>query len=272
MLKVFTNLLILILLNNYYAESQTTHMSCPDIRNGVFYSYPMNTIDRWKSERNGDIQKEINIETGDTLIFKVSWDRDCEYKLKYQSGGKKLKKEELNMLKQYNFVYTVSEATPNYYIATTFLNEPNDYPISVDTMWNKERPVSHDRVVFTNLSPTDIRKIKLKDTSHFALLYVYRPSKFVCGGIGFPMYANNMLMCGFPAKGGGAFVFKVVKEGPMRLQGQHKQKKDFLDLNIRFGQKYYVRVDTKWSMARCIPYLLEKDKLKGEEGFIEAQY
>ena len=271
MLRLSTSLIILLLLNTPYAQSQTSPDACPGIQTGVFYSYPLNTADRWKSERTGDIQQEINLETGDTLLFKVSWGRNCTYTLKYMSGGKKISKEELALLKQYSLVHTVSESTPGYYIATTYLNEPNDYPISVDTMWNKEKTLIHDRVVFTNLSPADMRKTKLKDTSKFALLYVYRPSRFVCGGIGFPMYANNMLMCGFPAKGG-AFVFKIVKQGPMRLQGQHKQKKDYLDLDISFGQKYYVRVDTKWSMARCIPYLTEKDKLKGQEEFLEAQY
>lgn len=270
MLRLFTSFLFLVLSNIGYAQTQPTVGSCPDIQNGVYYSYPLNSNDRWKSERNGDIQQEINLETGDTLLFKVSWGRKCEYTLNYKSGGEKLKKEELAFLKQYKFVYTISEVTPNYYIAATYLNEPNNYPVSVDTMWNKERPVSHDRLVFTNLSAKDMRKARLKDTSQFALLYVYRPSKFKCSAIGFPLYANNMLMCGFP-ENGGAFVFKVLKQGPMRLQGQHKQHKDYLDLDIRFGQKYYVRVDTKWSIARCIPYLSEMENMKGQEEFLEAQ-
>ena len=153
------------------------------------------------------------------------------------------------MFKQNLYVSVVTQATPDYYVTTSYLESAKNYSIAVDIMWFAERNVSSDRVVFASLNPSEQRKAKLKDTSSFALLYVYRPSKFICSGVSFPMYGNDVLMCGFPEKGG-AYVFKVQKEGPIRLTGQHRQQKDYLDLDVRFGQKYYVRVDTKWSMSQ----------------------
>ena len=254
-----------------YASAQNDLPACQNVKEGIFYSYPTNANDNWKSVRTGDLQQEINLTTGDTILFQVSWPDKCQYSLKYKSGGKKLSRDVLTMFKQYAYVSVITQATPDYYITTSYLESPKNYPIAVDTMWNAERKVSSDRVVFSALSPSEQRKAKLKDTSSFALLYVYRPSKFICSGVSFPLYGNDVLMCGFPEKGG-AYVFKVQKQGPIRLTGQHRQNKDYLDVDFRFGQKYYVRVDTKWSMSRCIPFLMEKDKVKGEEEFIESQY
>lgn len=270
--KFFRSLLLGVLFFPFhYTSAQTDQPACQNLKNGSFYSYPANAADNWKSERNGDLQAEINLTTGDTIHFQVTWSGACQYSLKYKSGGKKLKREALTIFKQHTFVNVINSTAPDYYVTTSYIDAPTNYPIAIDTMWHSEQKVSTDRIVFLPLSAAEQRKAKLKDTSSFALLYVYRPSKFVCSGVSFPMYGNDVLMCGFPEKGG-AYVFKVLKKGPLRLQGQHRQKKDYLDLNIEFGQKYYVRVDTKWSMARCIPFLTEKDKEKGEEEFLEAQY
>lgn len=263
-------LVISLVLAQFAVKAQEVRESCPEIKDGTFYSYPANSNDQWKSERAGDVQKEINLVTGDTLFFKVNWEKNCSYTLKYQSGGKKLKREELEVLKQYAFVFTVSAATPDYYVSASYLESAKNYPVAFDTMWRQPRPVAANRVIFTNLNPAEQRKAKLKDTSQFALLYVYRPSKFMCSAVGFPLYANDILMAGFPPKGG-AYVFKLWRQGRLRLQGQHRQAKDYVDIDVRFGQKYFVRVDTKWSLARCIPFLVEKDKEKGEEEFLEAQ-
>jgi hypothetical protein len=263
------SLLFSSLLHSAFAQNDLP--ACQNVKEGIYYSYPTNVNDNWKSVRKGDLQQEINLTTNDTILFQVSWPDQCQYSLKYKSGGKKLGRDVLAMFKQYAFVSVITQATPEYYVTTSYLESPKNYPIAIDTMWNAERKVSSDRVVFRALSPAEQRKAKLKDTSSFALLYVYRPSKFICSGVSFPLYGNDVLMCGFPEKGG-AYVFKVQKQGLVRLTGQHRQNKDYLDVDIRFGQKYYVRVDTKWSLSRCIPFLTEKDKVKGEEEFIESQY
>ena len=215
------------------------------------------------------MQAEINKVTGDTINFQVAWKNNW-YSLNYKSGGKKLSRDVLRLFKEHTIVSVITNVTPTYYIATNYLDDPaTTYPISVDTLWYSEQIVSADRVKFKALTPTELRKAKLKDTSTFALLYVYRPSKFICSGIHFPLYSGDVLMCEFPEHSGG-YVFKVYKQGPLRLQGQHRQKKDYMDLDIRFCQKYYVRVDTKWSMARCIPFLTEKDIAKGEAEFADV--
>jgi hypothetical protein len=264
-------LFCLLILPFKQIAAQNGLTTCPNLKEGTFYSYPLNSNDNWKSIRNGTIQEEINLTTGDTLYFDVTWTGDCLYTLKYKSGGKKLDRQALAIFKQYSFVNVIQHTAPGYYVTTSYLDAATNYPISIDTLWHSEQKPSSDRIVFTALNAAGQRKAKLKDTSSFALLYVYRPSKFICSAVSFPMYGNDLLMCGFPEKGG-AFVFKIQKQGPLRLQGQHRQKKDYLDLDIRFGQKYYVRVDTKWSMSRCIPYLTEKEKEKGEEEFLEAQF
>lgn len=244
---------------------------CPDVKNGTFYSYPSNSKERWKSERSGSTQKEINLNTGDTIFFSVSWANACQYTLKYASGGEKLDKDMLALIKQHPLVSSITASTPDYYVTADYFDATTNYPYAFDTLWHKEQNVTPDRVFLTALSPAEIRKIKIRDTTQYAVLYVYRSSKFVCSKIPFPIYGNNVLMCGLSGNGN-AFAFKVTKQGPIRIQGQHNQKKDYLDVDVRFGQKYFVKVDSKWSAARCLPILTEVAKLQGEGEFAEAQY
>ena len=50
--------------------------NCEDIKNGVFYSYPKNVSKQYQLTRKGDIQKETDLITGDSSIWKVTWLND----------------------------------------------------------------------------------------------------------------------------------------------------------------------------------------------------
>ena len=88
--KLFRYMLLsLSILSFHCTLAQNDPAACHNLKSGTFYSYPPNVNDNWKSERNGDMQAEINLTTGDTLYFQVAWSGNCQYSLTYKSGGKK---------------------------------------------------------------------------------------------------------------------------------------------------------------------------------------
>ena len=96
-----TLLIIFLLAFPTIANCQTKSLTCADLKNGVFYSYPKNTSDRYFSIREGAVQREANLTNGDTTIWQVNWLTDCSYALKYVSGAKTAPKEVLDVLKKY---------------------------------------------------------------------------------------------------------------------------------------------------------------------------
>jgi hypothetical protein len=80
---------LFIVLTMQFAIAQKGNENCPDLRAGTFYSYPVNSNDNWKSERRGDYQTDINLTNSDTVVFKITWDNNCRYSLRYASGGRK---------------------------------------------------------------------------------------------------------------------------------------------------------------------------------------
>lgn len=253
------------------AFCQTATTGCSEVKEGIFYSNPKNSNDQWRSERKGTLQTEINLLTGDTSAWQVSWENDCQYALKYVSGGKQLKKEETAFLKEHTIVFAINAVNPDYYIISQYIDKAGNLPFMTDTMWRREIKNPTDKRLFSSITEKEIRKARFRDTSNYALLYVYRPSKLVCSFIDYPLFCNGMLMCNMAGKSA-AYVFKIWKEGPLRIEGQNNKHKDREDLDIQFGQKYYLHCNIRWNASRCTPYLSLVDKEKGEAGFLEAQY
>src|SRR4051812_10963077 len=107
-------LIVVLLLLSFTSRSQ--NQNCESLKNGTFFTYPKNTQEQWKTERNRDYQKETNLQTGDTSRWKISWQKDCRFTLKYISGGKDLKKEELAFVTEHILAFEINSETDDYYI------------------------------------------------------------------------------------------------------------------------------------------------------------
>jgi hypothetical protein len=242
---------------------------CSDLKEGTYFTYPKNTQDHWKSERTGNFQKETNLGTGDTSTWQVKWQNNCRYTMKYIAGGKDLKKEEQDFVHKHVLAFEINSVTPDYYIFSEYIDKVEKTPFLVDTMWRKEKTIVADKRVYMEVQYKDIRKMHFKDTSQYALLYIYRSSKLVCSLVDYLVTANDVAMCSMKTKT--AYVFKVTKEGKIHLTGSNGNKKSSVDLDIQFGNKYYLNCDIHWSMDRCIPDLSLTEKGKGEADFAAAQ-
>jgi hypothetical protein len=266
MKKPFYRLFLLLfstLIIQQIASAQKTN--CTDWKKGNFFSYPKNTNESWKSEREGNLQKEINLSTGDTSTWKITWQNECQYTLKFISGGN-FKKEELTFLKQNNLVFVITKSSEDYYVFNQYTDKVSKNPVFIDTIWKDERTSIKDKRFFSQIKPEDVRKMRFKDTSGYALLYVYRPGKFICSQIALSLNSNNVFMA--DVHNNSSYVFKILKEGPLYLTAGTANHKFKQSVDIEFGKKYYIMCDTKWTADRCKPLLFEEDKKVGELGFL----
>ena len=62
------------------AFSQT--LTCSDIKNGIFISFSKTDGSKTIDTRSGDVQKELNASTRETVLWDVEWINDCSYYLK----------------------------------------------------------------------------------------------------------------------------------------------------------------------------------------------
>ncbi len=251
-----------------FSQHQSFSQSCSDIKNGTFYSYPKNTNESWKIIRNGSTEKDINLITGDSSIWNINWQNECQYKMKYLSGGK-LKKEDANLFKNHELVLSVEVNNASYYLTDYYLDKKTKSPFLSDTVWKTER-VATDKRIFSELQPTEVRRLRFKDTSQYALLYVYRPGKFIGSLADFILKCQGVAMADMSNKS--AYIFKIWKEGNLQIIAQTINHQDRADEDIHFGQKYYLKCDIKLSLDNGgRPLINFVDKTKGETGFIEAQ-
>lgn len=262
------NCSLLILFSLLLLSHQQGFSQCNDVKNGTFYTYPKNSGERWKIIREGSTEKDINLATGDTSVWDVDWQNDCQYKLKYVSGGKP-KKEEAELFKKHVLVLTVEMNNPDYYLTNYYLDKKSKVAFLTDTVWKAERTVVN-KALFTEVQPIEVRRMKFKDTSQYALLYVYRSGKFVGSLVNYLLKCDGIAMASMGNKS--AYIFKILRPGTLHLVAQTINHDDRVDVDIQFGKKYYVRCDIKLTLdngGRPVIDLVENSK--GELGFLQAQ-
>ena len=162
--------------------SQATSLGCSDVKNGNFNYFPKGEGDQSVYIRNGTLQKEVTAARKETILWEVTWLNDCTYTLKYISRGEQWIKAEQDIFRKYVIVCQILSVTDDYYVYRTVLNKITNNTILTDTLWIKQRRSASnklvinppaDSIVSSRLNRTDISQTK------YAILYVYRPVKFL---------------------------------------------------------------------------------------------
>src|SRR5918993_35636 len=160
--------------------AQKDAVDCSRLRNGTFYSYPKNSNLSFRYERSDNTQKEINLTTGETAIYEITWDGKCNYSLKYQSGYKKLNSDVADFLENHKLIVKVVDVNSLYCAFEVHADKLKNPLLSSDTLWFSEKQNVPDNILFEPIKETSKDLQSFKDTSSYALLYVYRKGKFVC--------------------------------------------------------------------------------------------
>lgn len=242
---IFLMLYFLIIAASAFSQTLT----CSDVKNGVFISFSKTDGSKTIYTRSGDVQKELNASTRETVLWDLEWINDCSYYLKYNSGLEDKPKQELEKLKKHKFLIQIISVTQDYYIFQSFLNKESNPVILKDTLWIKQRRDAKNKLV--NNSRADsliaVRKAAFEASLvQTATLYIYRPEKFAESADNCTIYYNDTAICTMTNKS--AYIIRLFKEGPTTLTGRIRKQEVAVTLNVRYGQKYYLRCDLLWGI------------------------
>jgi hypothetical protein len=140
MSKEFFNFLItflspLIILG----QSAVVGSGCNKIKEGTFYFYPANAQKAFAVVREGAIQKEINLNTNDTSFWKVNWENDCVFSVKFIRKSHPMSDDEKSFYNSHITVFKILTITKEYYVFKAGLDSISNANILTDTMWRKAR-------------------------------------------------------------------------------------------------------------------------------------
>jgi len=255
------------------ASGQKNALSCADLHEGIFYVYPKNLDNPYIDIREGDMQRERNIKTGDSSLWQIKWLNECTYTLKYISGNEPLPAGSEKLLKKHKLVFQITEKTTDYYLYTAYFDKTSNLPIQQDTMWFQEKLKPVNNNLFTRISKTSAEVIDFKDTTSYALLYVYRPKKITNSLGNFMVYFDENMMC--VGKNNTGYVFKVLKEGAFTIKSRVYRDVAATTVNISFGKVYYIKSFVNWTItSRLYNFslgMVQMPTVEGKEDFEQVR-
>jgi len=228
--------------------SYTQPAGCGAFRKGVFHVYQSSTGNHYILYRNGSTEKEVIDGKEDSTIWNIQWQGDCDYTLEYVSGNIPLTDKEEKFLRKHKLAYHLQPAGADNCVYTETIDKPTGTLIEKDTIRLHEVAISlHPAPVALQLrSEAALRQLHFSDTSHYAVVYIYRPKKLKLSLSPYNMYINDNLVC--VMKNNSGFMFAVFREGDITLKSQLAKDTCSLTLTIQFGKRYYVRSTNEWGI------------------------
>lgn len=114
---------------------------CNRIKTGTFYFYYSHK--KFIIERTDTIQKEIDITDDDTSLWKISWQNDCSFYLKFLKKTKPIPDEEKVFYNSHLTVIKLRSVTKSYYTFSGGLDSLNGIGNIQDTVWFNEKPIKN---------------------------------------------------------------------------------------------------------------------------------
>jgi hypothetical protein len=120
-------------------QPTATNADCSRVKNGNFYFYPVNTQKGFRVDRKGAVQSEINLETRDTSFWKVNWENDCAFDLKFIRKSQAISDDEKSFYSAHVTVFKILSVTKDYYVFKAGLDSITDKSVLTDTLWRESR-------------------------------------------------------------------------------------------------------------------------------------
>jgi hypothetical protein len=169
--------------------------------------------------------------------------------MQYLSGGNKLPAKILDFNKQHIFFNKIDKVTDEYFVSRMFQDKPKGRMLKRDTAWFSPKVIVATSSSFEKISGPlfDVKNSRL-DSADYALVYVYRPKKFWLLLSSYPLYFDDEVMCMMENNSG--YVFKIKNEGVHRFTTQIFKDSDNVSVDIRFGQKYFIKPWIEWGLKK----------------------
>jgi hypothetical protein len=219
-----------------FGQDQST--PCLGMHQGIFYYYPKNTSDQYSLRLDASYEHQTDLTSGDTALYHIKW-QGCSFSEKYVASNITLTREQLKVLRHNTFVYKITGTTNDYAMFTVYMDGSRALLLTEDTLWDHPRSHPTNSKLFTPLNKSLLRQTHFKDTSGYAILYLYRPEKVTHLLNVYPVAINNIVMC--IAQNNSGYIFKILKEGRFVIKAGLFNDPYYMTLSIRFGHSYYLK-------------------------------
>jgi hypothetical protein len=252
---------LLFSLIGFTAQAQS---DCETIKTGTFYFYPKNSSDSYLEVRDDKYLYETNLIKGDSSVYEIKWLNNCTYSLTYVKGNS-MTEEEVEFSKKHKILCQVNGTTKDYYLFTGYIDKTSNQPVLIDTMWLNLKTNAAGNLLFKPLkSPTEIKRAHFRDTSKYAILYVYRPGKLTNSLGNYLIYFDDNIMC--VAKNNSGYIFKILREGNFKIKSRLYKQEASTDLDVKFGNTYYVKSSIPWGIHGSGNFKLKMEVMKPDDG------
>jgi hypothetical protein len=240
---------LLIVLLPLFSSAQSP--TCSDIKNGVFIFFSHLDGHRSTYTRNGNDQKEVNSLTHQSVDYVVAWVSDCSYSLQYITGLEDRPAQEQEMARKHKFLVQILKVTDDYYTYQTSLDKATNPVIATDTLWIKQRRDAKNKLIAANPRIDSMMALKKgafdSVMSKSAVLYVYRPGKFAESLVSYTIFLDDKPICEMGNKS--AYIVRLLREGPNTFVAKLNKKEVSITIDVKNGEKYYLRCELPWSLA-----------------------
>jgi hypothetical protein len=227
----------------------TQALSCADIKTGVFIYFLQKDGAKIVCTRTADEQREVNASARQTVVWEINWISDCSYVVTYNSGLEDAPRQTQQLVRKHKFVNTITNVTPDYYIVQTSLDKPSNPVLTIDTLWIKQYRNAKNKL-FTNPrvdSLVALRKAANDSViANSATLYVFRPWKLTEWANYYTLYFNDDPICEMSNKS--SYIIRLMKPGSATLHARIGKKETSLPIDVKPGEKYYLRCDFPWGL------------------------
>ena len=264
------HLLLLIFITPLVTFSQHDHPACNQVKALTFYVYPRNSSDQYKIVRSGDYQVEYNLKTGDSAVYNIKWTKDCQYSLTCLSPGKQ-KAFQQQSTSTSKLAYDILRVTPTYYVYDSYPDtilpgNMENRRMFTDTAWLRPHanPTNSEIFQVTRENPVRVKR-NFTDTSQYALVYLYRLHKLPASENEYYVYFGEDFM--FRAINKTKAIYKIFKEGPVKIHAKTGNVESSVMIDIRFGKKYYIQCQVNPTTPYPIPAITLEELTDGEIWF-----
>jgi hypothetical protein len=125
--------------NIFNISAQTGSSGRNSVREGIFYCNPINSGKSYTIIRTDSSQTEIDISSGDSSFWRISWLNDSSFSLKHLRSTRQMSVEEIQFYIRHIVICKVNDITFRYYTYSAAMDSLNSGWIVKDTIWFKPR-------------------------------------------------------------------------------------------------------------------------------------
>jgi len=221
--------------------------------------------------RAKDKQIEYNLKSGDSTVYEIRWEKYCQYSLTYISSSETKSPTQQDVLNKPKLAYEILSVTRNYYVYNSYLDKvlPGNIEyrqMSTDTAWLKALKTPTNQEIFKVINENPIvLKRNFKDTSQYAVIYMYRPHRSPASQDDYYVYFGEDFM--FWALHKTKAAFRILKEGPVKIHAKSGEVESSVIIDIQFGKKYYIDCRIYPKTPYAAPEIRLEEQTDGEIGF-----